>query len=595
MEDNDITIGINIDEDSKRYYPYSTVASNLIGIAGNDNQGLSGLESSWDSILTGTPGKLVSSKGSDKKEIPNTAETYIAAENGSDLTLTLDLNIQTIVEKYLQQAVDNNNCTRGGNAIVMDPKTGDILAMASYPNYDLNKPYEANSTLAQTFKDESLYKMWSNKSVSETYEPGSTFKVITSAIALEENITETDIAGDFYCKGYEEFNDVNNHKIRINCWSSTPHYSQTLRKALCNSCNPAFMQLGARIGAPTLYKYYNAFGLFNSTNSGIAGEQTSIFHKLDTVGAVELATMSFGQRLNITPLQMITAISSIANDGNLMKPRIVKSYKNTDTGAVTEVPVTKVRQVVSKQTSEQVRSMMESVVTEGSGRHAAVTGYSIGGKTGTSEPTDANKDEGYVASYVAISPIENTQIVLLLTLYNPDPENKINGHQGGLVAGPVVSQMLTEILPYLNVPSDNTNDSTEDYNLITLPNVKDKTVAEAEKVLNNAGFDNVNLVCSGDKNTSLVAEQVPKPGAQLQDSATIMVYSTDDTTRTSVEVPDLQGMSASQATSTLKDKKLNIRIDGSGSVISQDYSKGTQVEEGTIISVTLKQTLTSVH
>lgn len=595
MEENDITIGINIDEDTKRYYPYGTVASNLIGIAGNDNQGLSGLEASWDSILTGTPGKLVSSKGSDKKEIPNAAETYIAAENGSDLTLTIDLNIQTIVEKYLKQAVDNNNCTRGGNVIVMDPKTGDILAMATYPNYDLNSPYEANSSLAQSFKDESLFKMWSNKSVSETYEPGSTFKVITASIALEENITTTDKSGDFFCPGYEEFDDVNNKKIRINCWSPTPHYSQSLRTALCNSCNPAFMQLGKRIGAPTLYKYYNAFGLFNSTNSGIAGEQTSIFQKLDKVGPVELATMSFGQRLNITPLQMITAISAIANDGNLMQPRIVKSYRNSDTGAVTEVPTTKVRQVISKQTSEQVRSMMESVVTDGSGRHAAVTGYSIGGKTGTSEPTDANKEEGYVASYVAISPVENTQLVLLLTLYNPDPENKINGHQGGLVAGPVVSQMLSEILPYMNVPSDATHDNDNSENLITLPNIKDKTVAEAEKVLKNSGFSNIKIVCSGDSNTSLVAEQVPKPGSKLQDSATIMVYSDTDTTKTSVEVPDLQGMSASQATNTLKAKNLNINIDGTGTVITQDYSKGTQVEEGTIISVTLKQSLTNVH
>ncbi|MBQ3415158.1 MAG: PASTA domain-containing protein [Clostridia bacterium] len=595
MKENNISIGINIDEDTKRYYPYNAVASNLIGVAGNDNQGLSGLEASWDSVLTGTPGKLVSSKGSDKKEIPNTAQTYIAAENGSDLNLTIDLNIQTIVEKYLQQAVDNNNCTRGGNAIVMDPKTGDILAMASYPNYNLNSPYEANSTLAESFKNESLFKMWSNKSVSETYEPGSTFKVITSAIALEENITTTDKAGDFYCKGYEEFDDVNDKKIKINCWSTTPHYSQTLRKALCNSCNPAFMQLGARIGAPTLYKYYNALGLFDTTNSGIAGEQTSIFHKLNTVGSVELATMSFGQRLNVTPLQMITAISAIANDGNLMQPRIVKSFTNTDTGVVTEVPTVKVRQVISKSTSEQVRSLMESVVTDGSGRHAAVTGYSIGGKTGTSEPTDANKSEGYVASYVAISPVENTQLVLLLTLYNPDPENKINGHQGGLIAGPVVSQMLSEILPYLNIPSDSNNDTNDSNDLITLPNIKNKTVAEAEKVLESSGFSNINIICSDDKNTALVGEQVPKPGSKLQDSAIIMVYSTSDTTRTSVEVPDLQGLSASEATKVLKEKKLNISIEGSGTVISQDYSKGTNVEEGTIISVTLKQKLTSVH
>ncbi|MCI8411978.1 MAG: hypothetical protein HFJ40_06075, partial [Clostridia bacterium] len=410
MENNKITVGINIDEDTKRYYPYSTVASNLIGFSGNDNQGLSGIESKWDSVLTGTPGKIVSSKGSDQKEIPNAEQTYISAENGGDLTLTLDLNIQTIVEKYLKQAVEDNSCSRGGNAIVMNPKTGDILAMASYPDYDLNSPYTPNSTLATTYnsmstelKNESLHKMWANKSVAQTYEPGSTFKIITSAVALEENITTTDKSGDFYCKGYEEFEDVSNSSIKIKCWRSQPHGVQTLRNALCNSCNPAFMQLGKRIGAPTLYKYYKAFGLFDSTNSGLYGEQNSIFQSLDKVGPVELATMSFGQRLNVTPLQMATAISCVANDGILMQPRIVKQITNPDTGSITEIPTTQVRQVISKHTAEEVKSMMESVVTIGTGKHAAVSGYSIGGKTGTSEPTEANAEEGYVASYVAIS------------------------------------------------------------------------------------------------------------------------------------------------------------------------------------------------
>ena len=355
MDENKITVGINIDEDTKRYYPYSTVASNVLGFCGNDNQGLSGIEAKWESVLTGTPGKIVSSKGSDQKEIPNAEETYISAENGSDLTLTIDLNIQSIVEKYLKQAVDENECSRGGNVIAMNPKTGDILAMASYPDYDLNSPYTPNDTLAKTYdklsaedKNEALFKMWANKSVAETYEPGSTFKVITASVALEENITTSDKSGDFYCKGYEEFDDINDSKIKISCWRKQPHGVQTLREALCNSCNPAFMQLGKRIGAPTLYKYYEAFGLFDSTNSGLYGEQTSIFQNLDNVGPVELATMSFGQRLNITPLQMATAISCVANDGILMQPRIVKQITNTDTNTTTEVPTKQVRQVISK-------------------------------------------------------------------------------------------------------------------------------------------------------------------------------------------------------------------------------------------------------
>ncbi len=308
MDDNKISIGINIDEDTKRYYPYSNVASQVIGFCGSDNQGLSGIEAKWESVLTGTPGKIVSSKGSDQKEIPNAEETYISAENGSDLTLTLDLNVQSIVEKYLKQAVEDNNCSRGGNVIAMNPKTGDIIAMASYPDYDLNAPYTPNATLAQTYdsltaeqKSESLYKMWSNKSVSDTYEPGSTFKIITASIAVEENITITDKPGDFYCKGYEEFEDIASSTIKIACWRAQPHGVQTLRQALCNSCNPAFMQLGKRIGAATLYKYYDAFGLFDSTNSGLYGEQSSIFQNLDKVGPVELATMSFRTKIKYYP------------------------------------------------------------------------------------------------------------------------------------------------------------------------------------------------------------------------------------------------------------------------------------------------------
>lgn len=594
MEENKISVGINIDEDTKRYYPYSTVASNVIGFCGSDNQGLSGIEAKWESALTGTPGKIVSSKGSDQKEIPNAEETYISAENGRDLTLTLDLNIQTIVEKYLKQAVDENNCNRGGNVIVMNPKTGDILAMASYPDYDLNSPYTPNATLAKTYdslssteKNDALFKMWANKSVAETYEPGSTFKVITASVALEENITTTDKADDFYCQGYEDVSG-----IQIKCWAPNPHGVQSLRRALCNSCNPAFMQLGKRIGASTLYKYYDAFGLFSTTNSGLYGEQSSLFQKLDKVGPVELATMSFGQRLNVTPLQMITAISCVANDGVLMQPRIVKEITNTDTNTVTEVPVTQVRQVISKQTAEQVKSMMESVVVDGSGRHASVSGYSIGGKTGTSEPPVGREEEGYVASYVAISPIEDTQISLLLTLY--DPKGK-NGHQGGQVAGPVVSQMLSEILPYLGVPSDeDASSNTNASNLIVVPDVRNKTVSEAEKILKEAGF-NTKVYVDGDPNTILVGDQTPKPGNSLIKGSIIILYGQGSSVSTSVAVPDLRNMNASEAINALKSKNLNISMEGSGIVTTQDYAKDEQVPEGTIVKVTLKQTLTQVH
>ena len=594
MEDNNISIGINIDEDTKRYYPYGSLASNVIGFCGSDNQGLSGIEAKWDSTLTGTPGKIVSSKDSSQNEIPNAEETYISAENGSNISLTIDLNIQSIIEKYLKQAVEKNECEKGGNVIVMNPQTGDILGMACYPDYDLNTPYTPNSVLAKTYdslspeeKSEALYKMWSNKSVSDSYEPGSTFKIITASAALEENITATDKANDFYCKGYEEVADRT-----INCWRhGNPHGSQTLRQALCNSCNPAFMQLGSRIGAATLFKYYQAFGLFETTNSGLYGEQNSVFHDLDEMGEVELATYSFGQRFQITPLQLITAISAVANDGVLMKPNIVKSITNTDSGAVTETEPTEVRQVISKTTAEQVKSMMESVVLEGTGKNVAVSGYSIGGKSGTSEPVEGNKDNGYVSSFVAISPVEDTQVVVLLTLYDPQSSA---GYQGGTVAAPVVSQMLSEILPYLGIPSDNSEDNTSSENLITVPDIRNKTITEAKKLLTNAGFT-CKVSSSGDENSTLVADQTPKPGVSLQKGSIIMLYGEGNTVATSVTVPDLSNMGVAQAASLLKSKNLNISYSGSGVVTTQDYAAGEQVPEGTVINVTLKPVLTDAH
>lgn len=595
MKENNISVGINIDEDNKRYYPYGELASSVIGFCGSDNQGLSGIESKWDSVLTGTPGKIVSSQDSSQKEIPNAEETYISAENGSDITLTIDVYIQTTIEKYLEQAVEKYECKDGGNVIVMNPQTGDILGMASYPDYDLNSPYTPNSTLAKTYdslsteeKSEALYKMWSNKSVSESYEPGSTFKIITASVALEEGITSTDKSGDFYCSGTQTVEDRN-----IKCWKYyNPHGSQTLRKALCNSCNPAFIQLAQRIGPSTLYKYYQAFGLFESTDSGLYGEQTSIFHDLDEIGPVELATYSFGQRFQVTPLQMITAISCVANDGVLMKPNIIKSITNTDTGAITETQPTEVRQVISKSTAAQVKSMMESVVLEGTGQNVQVSGYSIGGKSGTSEPTESNKDDGYVSSFVAISPIEDTQVVILLTLY--DPQNEKYGYQGGSVAAPVVSQMLSEILPYLGVPSDTTEENNNSENLITVPDVRNKTLTEAKKVLTDAGFD-CEIISSGDENSTLVADQNPKPGAKLATNSIIMLYGEGDTVATSVEVPDLSNMNLSQATNALKAKNLNISVTGSGIVTTQDYVAGELVQEGTIIRVNLKPNLTDAH
>ena len=459
MKDNKVNIGINIDEDSKRYYPYGTLASQVIGSCGTDNQGLSGIEASYDSILKGVSGNITTSLDASQSEIPNSEQSFIAAENGYNLTLTLDVNIQRIVEKHLQEAVEEHSCSNGGNAIVMNPQTGDILAMASYPTYDLNSPRTPTSFYADNWdslsseeKYKRLFQMWKVRSVSETYEPGSVFKLVTAAVALEENKAIPDKANDFRCNGAETIYDTT-----IRCWYNQPPYNsshggESLREALMDSCNPAFMQLSKRIGAELLYKYYDAFGLFDKTGVGLSGELTGIFYNLDKVGPVELATMSFGQRFTITPLQMCNAICSIANGGKLLQPKIVKSMTNTDTGEVTEIDTKIIRQVLSSKTAENMRSMMQSVVTDGTGKRAQVEGYTIGGKSGTSEPIASDKKAGYTTSFAAISPIENTQVVVLVTLYNPTG----NSHQGGQTAAPVVSKILAETLPYMGIePNQN--------------------------------------------------------------------------------------------------------------------------------------------
>lgn len=593
MDENKIYSGINIDTDTKRYYYYSNLASNLIGFCGDDNQGLAGLEYYWNSVLTGTPGKITTSQDAAQDIILTDNENYIPAQNGSNIILTIDYNIQSIAEKYLKQAVAENNCGRGGNIIIMDPSTGDILAMASYPDYDLNAPFSPNESLSkewdglsQTAKSAALQNMWRNPAVSNTYEPGSVFKVLVSAIALEENLVETDTPGIFSCIGYQEIYDT-----KIKCAKTSGHGYQSLREALEHSCNPAFMQLGAKIGKETLYKYFEAFGLFDKTGIATSGEAVGTFHKLDNVGPVELATISFGQRFTITPLQMITSVCAIANDGVLMQPRIVKSIENTDTGTVTIVEPKEVRQVVSSETAEQVRSMMESVVVEGGGRYGQVKGYNIGGKTGTSEPPPGKEEEGYVASFLAIAPVENTKVAVLLTLYDPDESN----NYGGQIAAPVVAQVLSEVLPYMEIPSNDTTITTtptDPYNGLqtkSLPDVQNKTVAQAQKILEDAGFKCDTSAASD----SVVSEQVPKPGTQLVNGSVVKLYSNKDSERISVEVPSVKGLTGVKAKNTLLNNNLNVKIVGSGKVVSQDPIAGTKVEEGSVITITLQDELDS--
>lgn len=591
METEKISTGINIDEDTKRVYPYNNLASNLIGFCGTDNTGIQGIEDSWNSVLQGTPGKITTSTDAIQEEIPDSNQTYIPAENGSDIVLTIDYYIQTVLEKYLKQAVVENNA-ESGTVVAMAPSTGDILGMACYPDYNLNTPFEPNTeelkatwdTLDSKTQSDTLYNMWKNNVVSSPYEPGSPYKLITAATALEENITSEDVPNDFYCNGSIEVADR-----KISCWTQAYKGAKTLRQALQVSCNPSLIQLGQRIGAETLYKYYQAFGFFDKTGIDLPQEASSTYWKLEDVKDVELATMSFGQRFTITPIQLVSAVSAIANDGILMKPRIVKQIINPETGTTTDIEPVQVRQVISKSTSERMRNLMKSVVDDGSGRLAKVEGYSIGGKTGTSEPQAGREDEGYIASYVAIAPTEKPEICLLIAVHNPNPNNE-GSHQGGQVCGPVVSQMLSEILPYLGLTSSNAQTSTdtveEDTSYATVPDIRNKTVTEAEKLLKQAGFTTkVNI--SGDKNSTLVTDQTPKPGSSIPKGSIIVLYTEENDTRVSVKVPDFKDKTLAQAENMAKANNLNITSEGSGTVISQSIMVDTAVEEGTIIKLTL--------
>ena len=599
MEEEGISSGINIDEDYKRYYPNGSLASTLIGFCGTDNTGLYGLEERWNSVLTGTSGQLTVTSDVNGNAISDDLEEYVASENGSNIYLTIDSHVQGIVEKYLAEAVEENSAEYGG-VIVMNPQNGEIYAMANYPDYDLNNPQDVGATglsdvwdtLDADAKNAAFYELWANKNVSYLYEPGSTFKLLVSAAGLEEGLVETDTEGDFLCEGYYT---VVEGEPPIACWRYyNPHGSLSLRGALEGSCNPAFMQLGQRIGTETLYKYFRAFGLFDKVGTDIAYTPSSIFTEEDKVGPIELATLSFGQRFSITPLQLVTAVSSVVNGGTLIEPKIVKQIENTDTGSVTTVDTTEVRKVISEETSAQIRDMMKSVVIEGTGGHAAVSGYEIGGKSGTSEPPVGKEKEGFVASFIGISPTENTEVVCFLALYGLTEEQE---HQGGTVCGPVVGEILSEVLPYLGVAStnsassDNTEATVSESTGAYVSSVTGQTVASARTKLESNGF-NVVVPDGIDESTTLVTDQMPKPGNYLENGSKIYLYTSENDVRTSVTVPDVKGLSIQEATSKLQDTNLNVIVEGTtGVVVSQSVMAGKEVEEGTIVTIVIKEEL----
>ena len=449
MQEKNLYTGINIDEDTKRYYPYSTLASHIIGFCGSDNQGLEGIEAKYDEILKGKSGKISSLTDAKGRSFGDSGEELEEPKSGESLVLSIDINIQSIIQKHLEEACIDNKCTDGGSIIAMNPKNGDILALANYPWYNLNEPYKINNPelesiwdmMEQSQKSNSLMGMWRNKAIADTYEPGSTFKLVTASSALEEGIASIDKKGAFCCTG-----SIQIAGVRIKCWRYyRPHGSESLREALMNSCNPVFIGLGQKIGVEKYYSYLNKFGFLRKTGIDLPGEALSIFLKEEKVGPVELATISFGQRFEVTPIQMITMISTIGNKGKYVKPRIVKGIKNEETGEITEFEPQFGNQVISEETANNVLSMMESVVSDGTGKNAKVIGYKIGGKTGTSE--DGVHTGRYVTSFIGIAETDNPEFAILITLYNPTGDG---GHQGGGVAAPIAGKIFSEVLPYLD-------------------------------------------------------------------------------------------------------------------------------------------------
>ena len=507
MQENNIIKGINVDEDTKRYYPYSKLASQVIGFCGSDNQGLGGLEAKYDEVLKGQQGKIEKQTDAKGNILGEEGEVYIDPIDGNDIVLSLDMTIQSIVEKHLEEACIDNICTDGGSIIMMNPKNGDVLAMSTYPNYDLNNPYTIEDenlkllwdSMEITEKNAVLQGIWRNKAISDTYEPGSTFKLLTASAALEEKIADTDIKGAYCCTGGIEIAGV-----RIKCWRYyNPHGSQSLRKGLMNSCNPVFIGLGQKIGVNKYYSYLEKFGLLKKTGIDLPGEANSIFLKEEKVGPVELATISFGQRFEVTPIQMITMMSAIANGGKYVKPRFVKQIVDSQTGEINNIEPEYGQQVISKENSDKVLSMMESVVAEGTGKKAKVIGYKVGGKTGTSE--DGVNTGKYVTSFMGVANTDDPEVAILITLYNPTGEG---GHQGGGVAAPVAGAILNEVLPYLELKQEK-----EENEKIFMKDVSNLTKKEAKEILKD--FE-VEIIDENLESEGKVYKQIPESGVTVE-------------------------------------------------------------------------------
>lgn len=568
--------GLYIDEDTKRYYPKGNLAAHVIGFVGEDNQGLDGIEKTMEKYLKGVPGKILSEVDAQGRQMPNYENKRIDPQDGLNVVLTIDENIQYFAEEALQKAIEDNKVANGAFAIVMDPRNGEILALVSKPDFNLNDPRacppsEDPATWTGTSqKDvETLYRtVWRNKAVSDTYEPGSTFKAITTAIGFEEGVVTPET------RTSDRTITVQGHNIK--CWKENFHGEESFREAVYNSCNPAFVKVALDIGVDKFYNYLRAFGFYDKTGIELPGEAQGNFHAKPT--DIDLAVASFGQRFKVTPLEMIAAYGAIANGGKLIKPHLVKEIVDSEGNVVEKFQPQVVRNVISKETCQTLLDVLEGVVSEGTGRNAYVKGYRVAGKTGTSE-TDV---EGvYVASFAAIAPADNPRICVLVALDNPRGES----YYGGTIAAPVAGKIVEETLSYLGVERRYTDKDMEMIaEEVYVPDVRDKTIDEAKKILKEYGLEYRIEGDSTDGN-AIIKEQTPKPGAQLAKKSVVIMYTYEPEEQIMVEVPDVTNKTIDEATKALNAAGLNIKVVGNGNAVKQSVEPGTKIPQGEVVEV----------
>ena len=580
-------VGVHLVADAKRYYPYGSLASHVIGFVGDENTGLYGLEARYEQELEGQSGLVVSAKDNAGNDMMYAYEQYFAAQNGSDLTLTLDATIQYYLEKGLESMADKFAAANGATGIIMDVRTGGILAMASYPNYDLNdfsavqdKTLQERMERGEGTLAEMQLLQWRNKALNDTYEPGSTFKILTLAAALEEGVIDMNTTVN--CNGF-----VNISNYTIHCSNKAGHGLQTLVQSVGNSCNPAFISYGLKLGNTTFYNYMKAFGLMDDTGIDLGGEAVGIFADPASFTQLDLACYAFGQNFNVTPIALITAQAACINGGYLRSPYLVERITDSNGSVTYQHDSTPIRQVISEETSATVRECLEYVVASGTGKNGQVAGYRIGGKTGTA---DKGQTGDVVVSFLCFAPADDPQVIMLLTMDTPSRSTGTYVSGGNMVA-PTASSIMAEVLPYLGVEPSYSAEELLGMDT-TVPNVIGMSVEEAKSKLTERG-----LSCKVSGDGATVTDQTPAGGAIIPGKSAVILYAGADKSTAKCKVPHLIGKTPSEANTAATGAGLFIRFSGTtGSesssvrVLSQSIEEGTEVDAGTVITVQLGDT-----